>query len=65
MSFSSFQPRKRFGQHFLQDESVLLKMADIIYPQLEDAMIEIGPGQGALTQYLLPCLKQLDDIEID
>jgi 16S rRNA (adenine1518-N6/adenine1519-N6)-dimethyltransferase len=57
--------RKRFGQHFLTDEGVLERIAAAIGIEASDAMVEIGPGQGALTQYLLPLVKHLDVIEID
>ncbi len=59
------RPRKRFGQHFLTDESVLQKIVTMIAPSTDDHMVEIGPGQGAMTAYLLPHVKRLDLIEID
>jgi 16S rRNA (adenine1518-N6/adenine1519-N6)-dimethyltransferase len=62
---SHFHPRKRFGQHFLTDEAVLEQMASIIGIASEDYIVEIGPGRGALTQYLLPLAKKIDAIEID
>ncbi len=58
-------PRKRFGQHFLIDEAVLAKMIAAIGLHAEDDLIEIGPGEGALTQHLLPLVRQLKAIEID
>jgi 16S rRNA (adenine1518-N6/adenine1519-N6)-dimethyltransferase len=57
--------RKRFGQHFLIDETVLEKITAAIGLSQEDQVIEIGPGKGALTQYLLPRVKNLTVIEID
>ena len=42
-------PRKRFGQHFLTDQAVIADIVAAIRPQAEDAMVEIGPGLGALT----------------
>ena len=57
--------RKRFGQHFLTDEGVLERIAAAVGIEASDAVVEIGPGQGALTQYLLPLVKHLDVIEID
>ncbi len=58
-------PRKRFGQHFLVDESVTEAIADAIDPQPGEALIEIGPGLGALTEPLLrrgvaPTVIELD-----
>ena len=64
MVFSGHSPRKRFGQHWLVDVSVLdqiLMAADI---NEGDRILEIGPGQGALTKHLLNS-KKLTAIEID
>jgi 16S rRNA (adenine1518-N6/adenine1519-N6)-dimethyltransferase len=58
-------PRKRFGQHFLHDRSVLARIVAAIDPQSDDAMVEIGPGRGALTAPLLERLATLHAIEID
>ena len=44
--------RKRFGQHFLVDESVLERLAALISPRADDLLLEIGPGHGALTGHL-------------
>lgn len=47
------KPKKRFGQHFLNDTSVLLDIAEAV-PDIEGAIVlEIGPGEGALTEHLL------------
>jgi len=45
--------RKRFGQNFLQDSSVIHRIIAAINPSLDDHLIEIGPGQGALSFPLL------------
>jgi len=58
-------PRKRFGQHFLHDKSVIERIIAVIAPKTEDHLVEIGPGQGALTVHLLAALPQLEVIEID
>jgi 16S rRNA (adenine1518-N6/adenine1519-N6)-dimethyltransferase len=58
-------PRKRFGQHFLADPGILSAMAEAIAPKPGDAVVEIGPGQGALTAPLLERLPRLDAVEID
>ena len=60
-----FRPRKRFGQHFLTDESILEGIIAAIGISPSDSIVEIGPGRGALTQYLLPLVRHLDVIEID
>ena len=58
--------RKRFGQHFLHDPGVLDRIASAIRPRPNDAVVEIGPGRGALTHALLESgLRSLDAIEID
>jgi 16S rRNA (adenine1518-N6/adenine1519-N6)-dimethyltransferase len=57
--------RKRFGQHFLHDRSVLERIAQAVAPQTDDALVEIGPGRGALTGLLLGSSRSLDVIEID
>ena len=65
MTANGHIPRKRFGQHFLHDSTVLQRISDAINPQADDAMVEIGPGLGALTDYLLPRLNQLHVVELD
>lgn len=59
------QARKRFGQNFLVDEYVISEIVRAIRPQTNDLMVEIGPGQLALTNPLLEHLNQLTVIEID
>jgi 16S rRNA (adenine1518-N6/adenine1519-N6)-dimethyltransferase len=61
----SHPPRKRFGQHFLHDPRVLARIVDFIAPARGDFIVEIGPGQGALTRLLLDRLDALHAIEID
>lgn len=58
-------PRKRFGQNFLTDQNVLHDIIRVIAPAASDTMVEIGPGQGAMTALLLPYLSQLHVVEID
>ena len=41
--------RRRFGQNYLRDKSVIYQIVDKINPRKEDSFIEIGPGQGAIT----------------
>jgi 16S rRNA (adenine1518-N6/adenine1519-N6)-dimethyltransferase len=59
------QPRKRFGQHFLHDPSVLAHIVRSVSPRPGDHLLEIGPGTGALTGHLLATVPHLDAIEID
>ena len=58
-------PRKRFGQNFLRDDSVIGAIARAIAPMKGDHVVEIGPGEGALTQALISSGCQLDAIELD
>ena len=57
--------RKRFGQHFLTDKSILADIVDAIAPKRDDWMVEIGPGPGAMTTPLLAQLEHLTVIELD
>lgn len=57
--------KKRFGQNFLTDQSVINSLLDAIRPQPDDLMVEIGPGLGALTKPLMQKLKLLHVVELD
>ena len=59
------RPRKRFAQNFLVDAGVIAAIIGAIRPAHGDRMVEIGPGQGALTRPLLAAVERLDAIEID
>ena len=59
------KPRKRFGQHFLREPGVLKRIVEAIAPARDDVVVEIGPGEGALTRPLLERLAHLTAIEID
>ena len=41
--------KKKYGQNFLIDQSVLKKIINIINPQVTDEIVEIGPGLGSMT----------------
>jgi 16S rRNA (adenine1518-N6/adenine1519-N6)-dimethyltransferase len=58
-------PRKRFGQHFLTDKSIIEDIVQAIAPQPGQFMVEIGPGLAALTQPLVERLGHLTVIELD
>src|SRR5471030_2606757 len=51
--------RKRFGQNFLHDKYVLSSITEAIAPQPDDAMVEIGPGLGAMTEQLMRTVKMM------
>ncbi|MDH3218665.1 MAG: 16S rRNA (adenine(1518)-N(6)/adenine(1519)-N(6))-dimethyltransferase RsmA [Gammaproteobacteria bacterium] len=57
--------RKRFGQHFLHDQRVIESILRAVDPQPGDRLLEIGPGQGALTYPLLQRCRELVAIELD
>lgn len=59
------QARKRFGQNFLHDTHVIGKIVDAISPQPGQHLVEIGPGQGALTIPLVNSGVRLDVVELD
>ena len=59
------QARKRFGQNFLHDEGIIHAIVSLIGPSGDAAILEIGPGLGALTKPLLANLERLDLLEID
>jgi len=57
--------RRRFGQHFLHDPAIIARIVAAIDPKPGDALVEIGPGRGALTGPLLARAGRLEAIEID
>ena len=59
------RPRKRFGQNFLIDQSAIAELVKAIGPNSDDAILEIGPGLGALTKPLLKKVECLEVVEID
>lgn len=65
MSEMRHQARRRFGQNFLVDTSVVERLLKAVNPQPDQALVEIGPGQGALTEYLIGRTEALQLIEID
>ncbi len=59
------KPIKRFGQNYLKDQNILNKLVREINPQKEDAIIEIGPGLGALTDKIHSLVDNFTAVEID
>ena len=57
--------RKKWGQNFLADTNLLRKIVRTINPTADDTILEIGPGEGALTEHVLPLVKYMAAIEID
>lgn len=62
---NAHQPRKRFGQNFLHDQSVIAQIIDAIHLQRQDLLVEIGPGMGALTEPMLSQVDRMTVIELD
>jgi len=57
--------RKRFGQNFLTDQTVLHDIIAAIAPKKDDVMVEIGPGLAAMTSLLLQALDHMHVVELD
>ncbi|MBC8494084.1 MAG: 16S rRNA (adenine(1518)-N(6)/adenine(1519)-N(6))-dimethyltransferase RsmA [Candidatus Thioglobus sp.] len=62
---TAHKARKRFGQNFLTDEKIIDRIIATIAPKVDDNLLEIGPGQGAMTLPLLEKVECLNVIEID
>ena len=58
-------PRKRFGQHFLTDSAITEAIVAAIDPKPGQALVEIGPGLGAMTEPLLARSERLTVVELD
>ena len=56
---------RRLGQHFLARTSVLQRIAAAAVPSADMSVLEIGPGRGALTQFLIPAAARVVAIEVD
>ena len=59
------QAKKRFGQNFLHNDSVISDIVDAINPEPEENLVEIGPGLGALTEPVIERAKNLSVVELD
>ena len=57
--------RKRFGQHFLTDPGVIDAIVRAVHPARDDIIVEIGPGQGAITDALARRAGHLHAVELD
>jgi 16S rRNA (adenine1518-N6/adenine1519-N6)-dimethyltransferase len=65
MSKFTEPPKKNLGQHFLHDRGIIEKIMHAVHPQPGDRLVEIGPGQGAITFPLLKKHGALTVIEFD
>ena len=59
------KPKKSLGQNFLQDQNIVQKIVGSLLAKPEDLVIEIGPGTGALTRYLVKKYPNLITVELD
>jgi 16S rRNA (adenine1518-N6/adenine1519-N6)-dimethyltransferase len=59
------KPRKRFGQNFLHDQMVIERIVNSFNPKQGDHVVEIGPGEGALTNLILNAIGKMDIVELD
>ena len=58
-------PAKRFGQHFLTDQSIIHRIITALAPQRDETVVEIGPGKGALTAHLIQRAGSVVAVELD
>ena len=65
MASPQHRARKRFGQNFLHDPRVIARIIDAIDPRPGDTIVEIGPGQAALTRHLIERIGHIVALEID
>lgn len=65
MAFNKIYPKKSLGQNYLTDENISVNIVDAFNVQPADNVIEIGPGQGAITKYLNERTKNLTVVELD
>ena len=61
----SVRPKKKLGQHFLKDLNTARAIADTVDACPDLPILEVGPGMGVLTQYLLPKARRVRVVEID
>jgi len=59
------QPKKRFGQNFLQDKQILGELTNCLKILPQDNFLEIGPGKGDFTENILNLCSNYHGIEID
>ena len=62
---TTHRPQKRFGQNFLNNQSIITRIIEALDPKPGERIIEIGPGEGALTHALLERQSRVVAIEFD
>ena len=63
--FQNVHHKKKLGQHFLVDRNIIDKLVKYIAPNKDDVLLEIGPGDGALSKSIIPLIKKFYLIEKD
>lgn len=61
----NLKPKKHLGQHFLKDPHFAERIARSLQASQEQELVEIGPGQGVLTDFLWPAYSRLQLVEVD
>ena len=64
-NYKTVRPKKFLGQHFLNDLSIASRIADTVDACPDLPILEVGPGMGVMTQYLVRKARQLKVVEID
>lgn len=59
------RPKQSLGQNFLRDENISRKIVASLNTQPDDVVLEIGPGEAALTKYLVPQVHKLIVVDVD
>lgn len=62
---ASVKPKKHLGQHFLKDQNIAKKIVNALEANSKEMVVEIGPGTGVLTQYLLPKYDHFLAFDVD
>jgi 16S rRNA (adenine1518-N6/adenine1519-N6)-dimethyltransferase len=58
-------PKKKWGQHFLRNRGAVMRIVEAVQPDRDDVVVEIGPGEGVLTEKLAALPNELVAVEID
>src|SRR5213080_4337783 len=58
-------PKKKWGQHFLRNRGAVARIVEAVEPEPDDVVVEIGPGEGVLTEKLAELPNELIAVEID
>src|ERR1700760_4682071 len=65
LSFSMSHPKKKWGQHSLRNRGAVMRIVEAVEPAADDVVVEIGPGEGVLTEKLAELPNELMAVEID